>query len=151
MLRTQAISRRFCGSPAHWSACLGTCQSASLGCVEGPSSEWLVRCLGLGMWRCGAEAVHLQDGTPSPSRGMVGWMETAHPSWGPQPVPAQCDRLLLPQQQHWCCPAEPGCWQDSAGPQQCHQPPAVLHAAAWCWQLWHCHRRAVWYSGCWAN
>lgn len=62
-------------------------QAASRGSIEDNSPRRLVRCLGLGMSRCEADAVCPQGGTSCPSRGTGdGRVKIAYPSWGSQPL-----------------------------------------------------------------
>lgn len=83
-----------------------------------------MRCPGLGVSGCGAEAPPGWHTLPQQRHGWRGDGDCPL-LLGAQPVPAQCAWLLFPQQQPRCSPAEPGCSWDSAGHPWCHQPPTV--------------------------
>lgn len=91
VLRTQTISRRFCGSCSL--LCLPSCLPSSF--------PWL--CWGLQLWMewgvlvCGAEAVHLQGGTPHPSRGVLGGWKLPPPA-GASACPSPAWAAAWPQQ-----------------------------------------------------
>lgn len=122
VLRTQTISRRFCGS------CSLLCLPS---CLPSPF-PWL--CWGLQLWMewgvlvCGAEAVHCREAHHSPAE--VCWVGGSCPLLlGPQPVPAQPEQLLGPSRA-WLLAGQ--CWPPAG-------PPAILWApcSSHCWQLWH--------------